>query len=75
MQYSSRHLEELIDQLSKLPGIGKKTAQRLAFHILKTDQEEAMGLARAITRVRTEVGHLRTLRQRGRDAALLPLRR
>jgi recombination protein RecR len=56
MQYSSRHLEELINQLSKLPGIGKKTAQRLAFHLLKTDQEEALGLARAITSVRTEVG-------------------
>lgn len=56
MQYSSRILEELITQLSKLPGIGKKTAQRLAFHLLKTDQEEALGLARAITRVRTDVG-------------------
>lgn len=56
MQYSSRILEELVTQLSKLPGIGKKTAQRLAFHLLKTDQEEALGLARAITRVRTDVG-------------------
>jgi recombination protein RecR len=56
MQYSSRHLEELIDQLAKLPGIGKKTAQRLAFHLLRTEQEEALDLARAITRVRTEVG-------------------
>jgi recombination protein RecR len=56
MQYSSRLLEELITQLSRLPGIGKKTAQRLAFHLLKTDQEEALGLARAITRVRTDVG-------------------
>lgn len=56
MQYSSRILEELVTQLSKLPGIGKKTAQRLAFHLLKTDQEEALALARAITQVRTDVG-------------------
>ncbi len=56
MQYSSRLLEELITHLSKLPGIGRKTAQRLAFHLLKTDEEEALGLAQAITRVRTDVG-------------------
>lgn len=56
MQYSSHHLEELIDRLGKLPGIGKKTAQRLAFHILRVDQDEALALARAVERVRTEVG-------------------
>jgi recombination protein RecR len=56
MQYSSRHLEGLVDQLAKLPGIGKKTAQRLAFHLLRVDATEALALAHAIERVRTEVG-------------------
>ena len=56
MQYSSHHLEELVSQLAKLPGIGKKTAQRLAFHLLRVDRQEALDLAAAITRVRTEVG-------------------
>jgi len=56
MQYSSHHLEELVSQLAKLPGIGKKTAQRLAFHLLRVDRQEALDLADAITRVRTEVG-------------------
>ncbi len=56
MQYSSHYLEDLVDQLGKLPGIGKKTAQRLAFHILRVEQEEALALARAIERVRVEVG-------------------
>ncbi|MBD3163115.1 MAG: recombination protein RecR [Candidatus Latescibacteria bacterium] len=56
MQYSSRYLEDLVEQLAKLPGIGRKTAQRLAFHLLRTDREEALALARAIERVRTEVG-------------------
>lgn len=56
MQYSSRHLEDLVDQLAKLPGIGKKTAQRLAFHLLRVETAEALALARAIERVRTEVG-------------------
>lgn len=37
-----------IDELSKLPGIGKKTAQRLALHIIKNDKESAEKLAKAI---------------------------
>lgn len=37
-----------IDELSKLPGIGKKTAQRLALHIIKNDRESAEKLAKAI---------------------------
>lgn len=56
MQYSSKHLEDLVEQLSKLPGIGKKTAQRLAFHILHVDRKEALSLSQAIERVRLEVG-------------------
>src|ERR1044071_2958051 len=38
----------LIDELKHLPGIGQKTAQRLAFHILRVPQERALGLADAI---------------------------
>ncbi len=56
MQYSSQYLEDLITQLAKLPGIGKKTAMRLAFHLLRVDKQEALDLANAVTRVRTEVG-------------------
>jgi len=41
-------IARLIDELKRLPGIGQKTAQRLAFHILRADQEEALGLADAI---------------------------
>ncbi len=39
---------KLIEEFSKLPGIGRKTAQRLAFHILNTDEEDAVNLAEAI---------------------------
>ncbi len=56
MQYSSQYLENLIRELSHLPGIGSKTAQRLAFHILRVPAEEAIALARAIEEVRTQVG-------------------
>jgi recombination protein RecR len=41
-------ITRLIDQLKHLPGIGQKTAQRLAFHILRAPSDEALGLADAI---------------------------
>jgi recombination protein RecR len=56
MDYSSRHLSEVILHLSRLPGIGRKTAQRLAFHLLQVKPEEALGLARSIQKLREEVG-------------------
>jgi len=48
-------LNKLIEQLGKLPGIGPKTAERLAFHILKSEPTEAMGLADAIRDVKNKV--------------------
>ncbi len=48
-------LNELVEQFGKLPGIGPKTAERLAFHILKTSPEEAMALAKAINEVKTSI--------------------
>lgn len=52
---SSRSLTLLIAQLSRLPGIGKKTAQRLAFHLLRVPREEALALAAAIEAVRDRI--------------------
>ena len=46
---------ELVDQLGRLPGIGRKSAERLAFHILRVHEGEALALADAIRRVRTDV--------------------
>lgn len=48
-------IEDLITEFGRLPGIGRKTAQRLAYHLLKTPNEESMQLARAIQRVVEEV--------------------
>ena len=48
MKYYAKPLNRLIGELSKLPGIGGKTAQRLAFHILSMDDRDAMSLAEAI---------------------------
>ena len=49
-------ISRLISELSKLPGIGQRTAQRLAFHILRADDEDAFGLADAIREVKEKVG-------------------
>jgi recombination protein RecR len=49
-------VEDLIAKLAKLPGIGKKTAARLAFHILQSSQEDAQGLARSILQAKERIG-------------------
>ena len=48
MQYFPASLQNLTDQFARLPGIGGKTAQRLAFHVLELPQEEAQAFADAI---------------------------
>jgi recombination protein RecR len=50
-------LERLIQELSRLPGIGPKTAQRLAFHLLRTDRLRAESLALAIGDVKARIGY------------------
>jgi recombination protein RecR len=49
-------VHRLITELGKLPGIGQRTAQRLAFHILRSDLEDAHGLADAIREVKEKIG-------------------
>ena len=60
MDFFSGHIENLIEQLSLLPGIGAKTAQRLAFHIISQPEEKAERLASAITEARKNVRYCRT---------------
>ena len=50
-----RPLARLIEELEKLPGIGPKSAQRLALHLLETSQEEATTLAEAIAQVKERI--------------------
>jgi recombination protein RecR len=50
-------LERLIQELSRLPGIGPKTAQRLAFHLLRADGQRAQSLAQAIGDVKARIGY------------------
>ena len=48
-------MARLIDELKKLPGIGSKTAQRLAFHILRSSDEDAVALAAAVREVKASL--------------------
>ncbi|HET7465534.1 MAG TPA: recombination mediator RecR [Candidatus Dormibacteraeota bacterium] len=49
-------LERLISELSRLPGVGPKTAQRLAFHLLRADRQRAESLAQAIVEMKSRIG-------------------
>ncbi|HEX5225076.1 MAG TPA: recombination mediator RecR [Solirubrobacteraceae bacterium] len=49
-------VQRLVTELSKLPGIGNRTAQRLAFHILRASEEDAGALAEAIREVKERIG-------------------
>ena len=48
-------LQDLVEEFGKLPGIGPKSAQRLAFHILQTDSQDVNALAQALTDVKKRV--------------------
>lgn len=55
MNYYGESVTRLIEHLSRLPGIGGKSAQRLAFHIINMPKEEAKALAESIVSAKTEV--------------------
>lgn len=55
MNYYAAPIAKLIDEFSKLPGIGQKTAQRLAFHVLSLSEARALSLANAIRDAKSKV--------------------
>ncbi|HHV27099.1 recombination protein RecR [Anaerosalibacter bizertensis] len=55
MEYYALPIANLIDELSRLPGVGKKTAQRLAFHILEMEPLEAEKLAHSIVNAKEKI--------------------
>ncbi|SFG83243.1 recombination mediator RecR [Oribacterium sp. WCC10] len=55
MEYFSKDISRLIGELSHLPGIGQKSAQRLAFHIINAPKEQAEQLAESILKARSNV--------------------
>ena len=57
MNYSVLPLTKLTECFARLPGIGRKSAQRLAFHILRMPEEEAKAFANAILEAREKIGY------------------
>jgi recombination protein RecR len=55
MRYTSESVEQLVEAFAQLPGIGRKTAQRLALHILKIPKEKAAALSQALLDVKEKV--------------------
>jgi recombination protein RecR len=53
----TQSIQNLMDQLASLPGIGTRSAERIAFHLLKQNKDEAMKLAEAIRDVKTRIRH------------------
>ena len=57
MNFSSKLLEDAVNEFSKLPGVGQKTALRLVLHLLNKEQEEVEHFGNAIIRLRKEIKH------------------
>ncbi|MBP3913647.1 MAG: recombination protein RecR [Lachnospiraceae bacterium] len=72
MDYFSGHIQELIEQLATLPGIGSKTAQRLAFHIISMPKEKVEKLSKTLTETRQNVRYCKEC-QTLTDTELCPI--
>lgn len=59
MNFSSKLLEDAVNEFSKLPGVGQKTALRLVLHLLNKEQEEVDQFGNALIRLRKEIKHCR----------------
>ena len=59
MNYPTKLVEEAVNEISRLPGIGKKTAMRLALHLLKADESQTVDLASALVNLRTQTCYCR----------------
>lgn len=60
MDYSSQHLERAVEEISRLPGIGQKTALRLALHLLRQEEYRVKALAESLTNLVEKVRHCRS---------------
>ncbi len=57
MNFPSKLIENAVNEISRLPGIGKKSALRLVLHLLKRDEKQSQQLAEAIIEMRNKVGY------------------
>ena len=71
MDYYSKQISKLIEELSSLPGIGSKSAQRLAFHILNMPTERVERLADTILDARKNIRYCKTCYTLTEDVTML----
>ncbi len=57
--YSSKLLEQAVDELSRLPGIGRRTALRLALHLLREEKSSVESLSKSLVKMREEINYCR----------------
>ena len=60
MEYSSKLIEEAVNEVAKLPGIGKKTALRLVLHLVREHESKTLALTEALKKLRTNIKFCRT---------------
>jgi len=60
MNYSSKLLEQAVEEFGKLPGVGKKTALRLVLHLLKQSDAEVNSFTQSLDRLKTDIKYCRT---------------
>lgn len=60
MEYPSKLVEKAVEEISRLPGIGRKTALRLALHLLKQPEQNAVSLADSLTELRRDIKYCKT---------------
>ena len=60
MEYFSKDMDNLVQELGRLPGIGQKSAQRLAYHIINGDKERAYALSESIKRARDSIRYCKS---------------
>ena len=60
MEYPSKLIEDAVNEVSKLPGIGKKTALRLVLHLVKENENRTFSLTESLTKLRSQIKFCRT---------------
>jgi len=73
MEYFPPALEALVEQFARLPGVGKKSAQRLAFFVLSLPEEEAAAFAQAITQAKASIHFCPVCRNFAEGEGLCPI--
>lgn len=60
MEYPSKLIEDAVNEVSKLPGIGKKTALRLVLHLIKENENKTLALTESLNKLRTQIKFCKT---------------